>query len=271
MVMIMTNLWKSANYRSKCRYLIDTEIYEYDISKANISVLREANAISQDMYDYLYAAPKQERSVTIGKLQGSDPKITEILKNGIANARKIFLESNQIEDSRILAIRNDAITYVGRPAEIVSVTPYVNFRQSGRYSSFYHINTIDYLYFYDVVTRNEGLDIKGLGESAVDLHRHYMLEFLTELFYTAQIEGVENTILLLNLFRNNYINKKLDINYYRELNPGSRFKLANMSTVSTIYADWLTDYDKRYIDIGFNENILREFIKIFSSIYFKKG
>lgn len=267
---MMISLWKSANYRSKHRYLIDTEIYEYDISKANISVLREANAITQETYDYLYAAPKQERSVTIGKLQGQDPKITEILKNGITNARKIFLEANNIDDSRILAIRNDAIMYIGRPANVVAVTPYVSFRQSAKYSSFYHINTIDYLYYFDIITQYENLDIKGLGDKSVSLHKDYMLDFLAELFYTAQIQGVDNAINLLQMFRGNYINKSLDINYYRELNPSSRFKLADFSITSTIYADYLIDHDKKYLDISFNDMILRELVKIYTSAYMNR-
>lgn len=263
-------LWEKVNYKSKCTFLIDKEIYEYDISKANISVLYENGVIDTNMYNYLYNAPKNTRSVIVGKLQGRDRKVTEVLKQGIANARRIFLESNHIDDSNIIAIRNDAITYVGRVANVVDTSPYVHFRQSGKYTSFYRINYIDFLYNFDIVTQYENLDVKGLGDNATHLHMNYMLEFLSELFYSAQIEGVKNALILLQMFRDNYINMKLDIGYYRELNPGSHYKFLNMSQVSYLYTDFLTNYDKKYIDISFNEAILREFIKIYSFVLFGK-
>lgn len=265
----MNNLWSKPNYRSPCQFIIDKDIYEYDIRKANINVLIEAGIITQEQYDYLYNAPKNIRSITIGKLQGANPNVTKALKEGIANARKSFMELNNINDQDIIAIRNDAITYVGREPTHLQMTDHIAFRESGRYTSFYRINTIDLLYYFNIVDQAESMDVKGLGD-AVDLHRPYMLDFLCELFYTAQIEGVQKAIYLLQSFHNDYINMKLDIGYYRELNTTSYFKLKDMSSVSPIYADTLTEYDKRYLDIGYNEFVLRFLNKIYASIYFGK-
>lgn len=266
-------LWQKANYRSDIQFLIDTNIYEYDISKANISVLRDANVLSEEEYQYYYQAPKNIREIAIGKLQGRNPEVTSILKNGITNARRIFQESNNIKDSEILAIRNDSMTIIGRPAEYLNATDRVAFRMSGFYTSFYKINYQDYFYMYDVVNQTEDLAIKGLGDKGIELHKYYMLEFLLELFYSAQIEGVKTAIMLLQMFYNNYISRLLDINYYRELNPQSMFKLLfsdqhKRLTMSNIYADILVDRDKRYIDIGYNEAILRYLNSIYASIYF---
>ena len=267
----MNNLWTKSSYRSEVQFLIDREIHEYDITKANISILRDANILSEEQYLYFLNAPKSERTVAIGKMQGRDSGITDVLKTGIANARKIFLESNNIPDSNILAIRNDAITYVGRPAMVTTITDKVQFRNVGTYSSFYHINTVDYLYLYDIVSGTECLDIKGLGEESVELHKNFMLEFFSELFYSAQIEGVKSAILLLQLFYSNYVNKLLDVGYYRELNSQSMFKLdKSFSMVNSIFSDNLINSEKKYIDISFNENILRFLNRIYASIYFGK-
>ena len=114
------------------------------------------------------------------------------------------------------------------------------------------------------------LDIKGLDDVAIELHRHYMLEFLNELFYTAQIEGVESAIRLLSVVYNDYINMKLDVNYYRELNSASRFRLKpEFSMCKAVYMDFATEWDKRYIDIQFNEKLLRELNRMLASIYFR--
>lgn len=264
-------LWQKTNYKSDIQFLIDTNIYEYDISKANINILRDANILTKDQYQYYYQAPRMVRQIAIGKLLGQNPEVKSILKNGITNARKVFQETNNINDSEILAIRNDAITIVGRPAYNLQITDRVAFKEAGHFTSYYKINYQEYFYMYDVVTQNENLEVKGLGDSSISLHSSFMLEFLTELFYSAQIEGPKMAISLLQMFYNNYINRLLDVGYYRELNSQSKYRfLVSDKNVSlrSIYADWLSNYDKRYIDIGFNESILRYLNSIYASIYF---
>lgn len=268
----MTDIWTKGNYKSKYQYIVDHPIREYDISKANINVLRDANAISEETYQYLYAAPKLDREVFIGKMQGRDSNITSILKDGIANARRIFIEANQITDDEILAIRNDAITVIGdKPIRQLQITDRVAFRLAGLYSSYYSVERIDYFYNCDRIKGLESLEVKGLGDGGQHLHEQYMLSFLMRLFYTAQIEGAKNAINILQSFYYNYINKNLDIQYYRELNSQSMFRyISNFSMVSTLYTEFASEYDKNIIDISYNENILRQFMRILASLYFAK-
>ena len=268
----MNNLWEKKLYRSPIQFLIDRPIYEYDISKANISVLRDANAISEEQYQYYYNAPKLEREIAIGNLQGRDKTVTDILNAGITNARRIFFEMNNIDPAKVLFIRNDSITVVGNPVKYTDITERVRFRLAGEYTSYYDINRIDLLYKYDIVSGSENLEAKGLGDEGIELHRHFMLELLSELFYAAQIEGVHTAILLLQMVYANYLNKELNINFYREFNPGSLFKIAGITEYDPFYADYLTDtpYDKNLIDISYNESILRYINRIYSSVYFSQ-
>ena len=61
----------------------------------------------------------------------------------------------------------------------------------------------------------------------------------------------------------------LEIGYYRELNPQSYFKLdSRMSMNSSLYMDHAFNGHKKLIDISYNDNLLRHFAKIYSSIYF---
>lgn len=269
--MYMNNLWEKTNYKSNISYLIDIPIREYDISKANINVLRDKNILSEDLYQYLLQCPKIQREITIGKMQGKDPNITIALKEGIANARRIFMDANNIDPSEVLSITNDSITVIGNKViNTTNITDRVRFRLSGDYRSFYRINRLFMYYNYDVVSKTEVLDIKGLGDIAISLHHDYMLEFLTELFYTAQIEGVEAAIKLLAIVYKEYINKSLKTEYYRELNEFSRFKLiSTFSKFGTLYLDYASEYEKKYLDISYNEQVLRELNRIYSSVYFK--
>ena len=266
-----STLWKKINYASKIEYIVDSTIREFDISKANISILRDANCISEDEYQYFLHCPRMERQIAIGKLQGSNPELTNVIKSGIINAKRIFMESNSIDDSEVLYIRNDAIAIISAKAiKRLSITDRVSFRESARYSSFYKFNAISLLYNYDPVTNSESLDVKGLGESGTEAHKNYMLEFLCELFYCAQMEGIQQAIMLLQTVHKNYLNRELSIEYYRELNPGSKYKLdSSMSMYSSLYMDHATEYHKRFLDISYNDALLRHFNRIFASIYFK--
>ena len=266
------NLWNKPQYYSNLEYIVDGLIREFDISKANISVLRDANVLSEEQYQYYLKCPRQERQVSIGKLQGSNPEISNILKSGILNAKKIFMESNLIDDSDILYIRNDAIAIIGNKViRNLLISDHVCFRQSAVYTSFYKYDHIYYYYFYDQVSKSEKLDVKGLGGIGTELHKKYMLDFLCELFYCIQIDGIEEAIKLIQNFYNNYTAKELPIDYYRELNPLSRYRLiSNFSLCSTLYLDYAENHHKKYLDISYNECMLRYFIRILSTIYFNK-
>lgn len=265
------SLWQKSHYASKIEYIVDSIIREFDISKANISILRDANVLSEERYQYYLTCPRMERQIAIGKLQGSNPKISEILKSGITNAKKIFMETNSIDDSEVLYIRNDAIAIIGqRIIRNLNISEHVSFRQTAMYTSFYKFKSLDFLYFYDPVTNSERLDVKGLGEDGVRLHKDFMLEFLSELFYCAQMEGIQNAIQLLQMVHQNYLKRELSIGYYRELNSGARFKLSqSISMYSTLYMDYASEFHKQYLDISTNDSVFRYFMRIYASIYLK--
>lgn len=265
-------LWDKFHYIANVDCFTDIPIRSYDIRKANISVLREANCITEEQYNYLFNANKMEREIYIGKLIGSKTELSAILANGIKQAKKLFFEANGIEDSDILEINNDAVYVIGyKTVPVQQVSQYVYFKLEEEYTAFYRVKNISYYYGYNTVTRKEVLRAKGLGETATTLHERYMLDFLKELFKTAQMSGYEQAIRLLCIFYRNYVNKLLPIEFYRELNPQSMFRIDIYSKAGAAYYCDITDPSYRpYIDINYNEMILREFNKLLSYLYMKK-
>ena len=144
------------------------------------------------------------------------------------------------------------------------------FREAARYTSFYHVGHKDFYYYCNRVDNTEVLDIKGLSDESIELHKFYMLEFLCTLFYCAQIEFLQDAITLLSYFHDNYINRRLSIEYYRELTSESKYKLTqDMSMRWTYYLDQATEYDKFHtLDISYNEGILRKLNSMLASVYF---
>lgn len=116
---------------------IQTLIKEYDISSANISILAEANVISDEMYDTLRSTYKIARNKTIGKLMITHPEIKDIIYNGIKKYMLEFIKSNKIKRSNILEIATDAI-FVMNPPEADLETMFddhIIFKDKGTYFS----------------------------------------------------------------------------------------------------------------------------------------
>ena len=61
-------LYKRTLYTKKVQYIIN-EIHEYDISKANISILLQGGYISQNEYNMYLQMSKMQREIAIGNLQ----------------------------------------------------------------------------------------------------------------------------------------------------------------------------------------------------------
>lgn len=262
------NLWKESHYTLDTDYIVSTYIREYDISKANISILRTKNVISEEQYQYLYNAPRMERQITIGMLL-KDPKKSDILKQGLAEARYNFLSANNIPDTNILSIKNDAIFVI---STVPTITKFglVEFRFKNIYTSYYRLpGKIECYYLYDIVSNNEVLDIKGISDSNLLKHSLF-LDFLKTVFFSAQCENIQNTIdIIINAY-NNYIQLNFPIEMYRRFSSDSMYQLKQIFKYdnSLYMVDGLTNDNINQIDISYNLNIIRSLYQIFSGEYF---
>ena len=73
------------------------------------------------------------------------------------------------------------------------------------------------------------------------------------------------------MFYNKYINRELSVEYYRELNTNSQFKITNMGIVEVSYTmDRASQNELKYLDINHNRLILSDLNKILTGIYISK-
>lgn len=263
-------LWNRYRYVSSIRCLVDRQIRVFDIRQANISILRDKDKISEETYQQLSVAPKISREAYIGMAISRNPEINNFIQDGIIESKKKFFEMNNIEDSEILEIDNDAIylmgdRYIPETNQWVSGRTY--FKLSEHYSSFYALGNIKCFYFYENLHGTEYIKLKGMEKSRV-LHEAYMLDFLKALFCTAQVEGVEEAIKFLNSFYTQYVNFQLPVGYYREFTSTSHFKIN--SGYHWYYIENPTSNMVRLIDISHNENMLRTLQQYFTRLYFNR-
>lgn len=291
----MTNseeLWSKVRYTSPISFIIGRRIIEVDVTKANISILREADRISEDQYRYFLTSDRMERLVFVGNMQAKDESVTALLQSRLKEVRQKIFEIFCIDYSNLLSIRNDAVIFVdngyrsytpgiaqttenyksaGDITETYYLSQYLKFRVKGLYSSYYKIGNKEILYFINRISGEEYIDVAGIGEDALDLHRPYFLDLLMSLFESAEEGDIADTIDFLSKVYSQYISKSFDIGYYRRFDANSRYDIDK--TISNLYdyqLDHMTNDQKSIVDISYNESILRQLQKIYSTIYFMK-
>lgn len=257
-------LYNQSAYTTPLDYIISTYIREYDIAKANINILLYKGMITQAQYEYYYNLPRMERQIQIGLLQRDNQEVNHAINNGFKEVMELFFKTNGILDHEVVSIKKDAIYLMNKIPEVTHFRN-IEFVQKNIYTSFYKINKVSYFYFCNNMNGSEKIDVKGISDTVLPLHEKYFLEFLLIVFNSAQTEPVESTIEIIQGFYNKYINRELELGYYRMFNNRSTFTIGHR-----FEAEHLPEDKKEYVDIEFNSVIVRELYKIFSNIYFQR-
>lgn len=211
-------LYKRHNYLNKnIEFIINREIIEYDMKSAGFNLIREFKLLDSDTIGWLETLSKKERSVQVGLIQRKDKSFTKILNEAFVKGRKMFFEANDIKDEDVLSIKKDAILLLRR----VDYTTFghIEFDEKNVYSSYYRLNGYEFYY------NPKYLDVKGIGDDMLLLHKEFMLDFLNTFFRLNETSTREIAIQHVLEFSYYYKTKMLEIDYYRELNTQSLFKL----------------------------------------------
>lgn len=255
------------NVKPEINYLVSHYIREYDIQKANISILYSLNVIDYNTYSFLFEAPRDIRQVYIGNMIKDNKKIYDILHEGILQARQSLITTNNISELDILTIKNDAIFIIDKE---LSNTRFgnINFVCKNKYTSFLYVEPLEIYYFYDIIFDKEIIDIKGINDNILQqYHSNTWIPFLCQLIYLLNTSEIQTAIKFYSDFYTQYCNKELDINYYREFNSNSNF--ITIPICGKRYSMQGID-DISIIDISYNKNLLHKIYKILLNIYFTK-
>ena len=272
--MIKTHIYEKSRYDAPYEWLINYNIQEWDLAKANISILRYMNMINDDDYSRLLETPKQKREVEIGCLRRDHPEVEKAYQKGIVYARQLFFDINNIEQENVLYIDNDSITTVfswqdTRANYILGeLNPFMHFRVKNKYTSLFRLNNIDFLYYQS--GQEERYRTKNINqEKIVATHKGYMLDFILSVCYSAQNKPVNETIQLLRDMFNQYTSLTLPLEFYREFNNMNKYKILP-THCATYYADTIKETDKQYLDISYNAQLIRNLYKIFMTNHFRQ-
>lgn len=253
-------LYKKDLYTRKVKYLIN-EIYEYDISKANISILLQYGYINQDQFNWYLRLPKPERERLIGLLQ-KDPKVSKMISNGFRESRKALINANHLTEDDIVSIKKDAF-YVLKPLQYTDFGN-IHFTYRNKYNMYIYCRGIEIYYGINTID-NTGdiLDIKGISDDKLKLHENYLsfISFILKLIVTDRTELALQSILE---FIQSYDTRTLDLSYYREFNATSAYHIGSYGVM------FLEEEYKNVLNISYNQSFNRELFSIIMSIHYKR-
>lgn len=264
-----STLWEKKNYLLDIDYLIATTISEYDIRKANISVLYSEGVIDRSYYEYLYSADRMTRQIEVGYMIKDNKEVGDILSNGITKYRKMFFESNGLLDKDILSIKNDAIFVISKKPKILTFGN-IEFVNKNTYTSFIKFLKRKEIYFRsDMVNQTMDIDIKGISDDNLEKHRDYMMKVIGDIIYFIEVGDIKSGIEYITNFYKHYVSLELPIGYYRNFDEESKFIIK--AGIGFYAMDTCSDNRmKSVIDISCNINVIRDLYGILINIYFNR-
>ena len=96
--------------------------------------------------------------------------------------------------------------------------------------------------------------IVGLDPHIIELHKDYFIALIFKIMNIVSKNNIQLAIDTLRDFYRDYVNGELSIEYYREFNLQSKFKVSSMNYIYYIDSD---PVDVRSLDISYNEKVLR--------------
>lgn len=208
---------KSTWLNPNIEYLFNYDISEYDMKDGGFSLIKEFNLLPPEKIRELERMPKGiERHIAVGKLQRADKDFSRALNDKFAEARRLFINANKLTDDDIISVKKDAIfttkhctnTKFGK----------VQFALKNSYTSYIRFPSVNNIELY---YNDEDIDVKGMGDVAVNTHRLYMLQFLRKLISMLEEKNPHVKRYLINFiddYKSNNLNQEM---YYLEFNNKS--------------------------------------------------
>lgn len=250
----MSELWQRTNFRNPdIDFLVNVQITEYDMKDAGLSLTKKFKLLPASDIAYLESLSKEIRKIKMGLIQRENKEYRRALNDAFREGRKLFFEANGLDVENILAIKKDAIFTINMCHE----TDFgeLVFAEKNTYSSYYLFDRYEFYYF------REGMDVKGIGDSNVLKHAEYMITSLHDFMHKMETSSRTSCIRYIKDFVKYYKNMELAIEYYRELNSDSMYRLKRKFNGRSLGIE--DTLDKSLIDINYNYNTyLMNIIKI---------
>lgn len=243
---MVSDLYKRHFYVNKSiDSLVNNEIIEYDMKSADISIIESKGLLSEEEIELIKSLPKKVRNTKIGKMQKRNKELVKELNKGFTEYRKLFIETNEIDDSDIISIKKDAI-FTTKRCDKKSFDK-VQFVEKNIYTSYYYFRNGIEIYY-----NKNRMDVKGINDDKLKNHKEYFASFINRFCFMGETSSLNNRIKFLNEFTYLYKTRNLDIQYYREFNANSFFRAFETITHLDVGMDCAYNLKPSEVDIKYN-------------------
>ena len=195
-------------------YVFNTQITEYDIRSAGLSILMNSDVLDEQKISELEAMTKNSRVVAIGMMIRDNPEYQQIISKGLVAARKAFITENALTEADIVCIKKDAIFTTRRCSKLEFNG--IQFRSKTKWRSYMKLGRIEFLF----LDKNR-YQILGLGTMATDYHKDGWIKSIIEIM--DRVTNADNSVrsMVMNLI-SKYKSEKLPERYYHAFKSDPR-------------------------------------------------
>ena len=238
-------VWERHYYTNReIGMITNSEIIEYDIKSAGLSLAKEYGYIDEDIIQKLEAMDKATRNIRMGLMKKKYEQLSKNENQALVEARKLFIKSNNLDVENIISIKKDA----------VFVSQRCNFRKFGniefvpknKYTSYIELNKLEFYYSPNC------LDVKGIDDVVLQKHNNYMIKFFKEYLFLLESGNESKLKEYITNFVYRYKSRLLDIGYYREFNATSSYRLNDVIENKYYVIDTMDSASFSNVDISYN-------------------
>ncbi len=240
---------------------IDSNIVEWDMHSANLSICKEYGLLTPRQIDKISKLPKLDRNIAIGKIGQKSKEFAKSLEEHFDIVVNEFIEQNNLNrDDDILDIRKDAVFTINKKITHSKIGNNIEFIPKHQYHSFIRLDRFDFL------MNDTEMSVKGFQEYQ-ELHQDGMLDLIRDALEMCSEYHMDSACVneYLSDMVNLYKNYELDIEYYREFNNGSSFTViddGNVYSLKTVSMDYIKE-NNLTLDISYNYlNLILPLIRI---------
>lgn len=233
-------------------YRFNTNIVEYDMKAASVSVCEHDHLLDDLTIQQLKLMPKDQRTRKMGLLQREDKEFSEKLLSGIKNIRRKFLETNDIKEDDIVSIHSDAVFFETHK-DIITNIEGIEFLKKNHWSSYLLYDGIEIFYDNDCIT------YKNASQDNLNQHTLGLTKMLRR--YFEYMEGCDDEVLkYLKKFQGMYLSDKLPYQYYVAFGKVGDIKVTNLQLLSYLTKISLREARRwKYVSVPGTKKSFRRF------------
>ena len=247
----------SIQYQSSLKILTNTLITEYDIRKANVSIMEAYHLAPPEVIAKIRALPREERQRKVGLMERDDRHFKDALENAFTDIIQRFLKANELDiDVDVTDIRRDAVFVVAKPVNVTTFSNSIVFRPKETFHAMVKIGNFGF-FFRTTDSRKDHVAVDGFigsnkPQEVLERLKPGMISFLEEFVeVTERSNGDKRKVYTwMKVFCRMYKARELDAEYYREFNRDASFRVPTGSGFSLF--NFISDDQIDQIDISFN-------------------